>query len=359
MRIALVSTPFVSVPPVDYGGTELVVYELAEELVRRGHEVVVFATGDSTSRAEVRALYARPIWPPECFAELDHVSWALRAIAEDGDFDLVHAHSASALACARLVESIPLVYTLHHERVAELSRFYQAFPQVHFVAISRDQSAREVPLPHVEVIHHGLDHRLYAWRERPLDYACFLGRLSPVKGVHVAIDVAEAAGVAIRVAGRVHLEDQPWAERALYDRLERPHVYQLGCVGMADKVPLLRDARALLAPLDWEEPFGLALVEAMLSGCPVVAFPRGSVPELVEEGVTGFVARSAEEMVDIIAPGGPLEHFDRRRCRERAVERFSSRRMASDYERLYEQILTRRPATGDRGDRDPRRLHVA
>ena len=363
MRIALVSTPFVSVPPVDYGGTELVVYELAEGLVRRGHEVVVFATGDSTTRAGVRALYARPVWPPECFAELNHVSWALREIVEDGNFDLIHVHSASALACARLAEHLPMVYTLHHERVADLSRFYEAFPHVHFVAISDDQRGREVPLPHVEVIHHGLDPRLYAWRERPLDYACFLGRFSPVKGVHVAIDVAGAAGVGIRLAGRVHAEDERWAERVLYPRLDLPHVRPLGCVGMAAKVPLLRDARALLAPIDWEEPFGLALVEAMLSGCPVVAFPRGSVPELVEEGVTGYIARSAEEMVELIAPGGPLEHFDRRRCRKRAIERFSSRRMASDYEQLYERILTPHPSTGDRGDRrapaDRRQLHVA
>lgn len=363
MRIALVSTPFVSVPPVDYGGTELVVHELAEGLVQRGHEVVVHATGDSTTRAEVRALYGRPVWPPEPFAELNHVSWALHAIVEDGGFDLIHAHSASALACARLAPHLPLAYTLHHERVPELSRFYAAFPEVHYVAISADQRHREVPLPHMEVIHHGLDPRQYEWRERPLDYACFLGRFAPVKGVHIAIDVAEAAGLPIRLAGRVHTEDERWAERALHHRLDRPHVHHRGCVGMAEKVPLLRDARVLLAPIDWEEPFGLALVEAMLSGCPVVAFPRGSVPELVEEGVTGFVARSADEMIEIIAPGGPLDRFDRRRCRERAVERFSSRRMVRDYERLYERILSRRPSMGDPDDRGlrahRRQLHVA
>lgn len=363
MRIALVSTPFVSVPPVDYGGTELVVYELAEGLVHRGHEVVVFATGDSRTRAELRATFERPIWPPECFAELNHVSWALREIVRDGGFDLVHAHSASALACARLAEPLPIVYTLHHERVEELSRFYEAFPDVYFVAISEDQRRREVPLPRLEVIHHGLDPRLYEWCERPREYACFLGRLAPVKGVHIAIDVTEAAGVPLRVAGRVHSEDEHWAQRVLYHRLERPHVRQLGSVGMVEKRPLLRDARALLAPLDWEEPFGLALVEAMLSGCPVVAFPRGSVPELVVDGVTGFIARSADEMAGLIAPGGPLDHFDRARCHECAVERFSSGRMVRGYERLYERILSQRPSTGDPDGRgtpiDRRQLNVA
>ncbi|HSA56141.1 MAG TPA: glycosyltransferase family 4 protein [Gemmatimonadaceae bacterium] len=357
MRIALVSTPFVSVPPADYGGTELVVHELAEGLVDRRHDVVVFATGDSCSRAEVRACFSRAVWPPEHFTDLDHTAWAMHQIARDGGFDIVHAHTAPALAWARFLDPVPLVYTLHHERVRELSRYYAAHPEVHFVAISEDQHQREIPLPRMAVIRHGVEPRLYEWRARAHDYVCFIGRLAPVKGVHVAIDVAGAAGLEIRVAGSVHAEDAAWAARVLAPRLARPYVHQLGRVGMAKKVPLLRDARALLAPIDWEEPFGLVLVEAMLSGCPVVAFARGSVPELVEPGVTGFVAHSAEEMAEIIAPGGPVEHFDRWRCRQRAAARFNSGRMVDEYEELYERILSRRPATEDRGDQ--RRLHVA
>ena len=357
MRIALVSTPFVPVPPRDYGGTELVVYELAEGLLRRGHDVVVFATGDSRTRARLRALYPQAVWPPEVYAELNHATWAARSILADDGFDLVHAHVPAALAATRVLDGVPVVYTLHHERVAALSSYYEWFPEVYFVAISENQCRSATPLPRVEVIHHGVDPSPYQCVPRPRDYVCFLGRLARVKGVHVVIDVAARAGLPIRLAGSVHPEDEAWARRTLTRRLAAPNVTSVGCVGLGRKVPLLRDARALLAPIAWDEPFGLALVEAMLSGCPVVAFERGSVPELVEPGVTGFIARSPAHMAEIIRVGGVLDDFDRHRCRERAIERFSHRRMVRDYERLYERILSRHPATGDRGQR--RRLHVA
>jgi glycosyltransferase involved in cell wall biosynthesis len=188
-------------------------------------------------------------------------------------------------------------------------------------------------------VHHGLDPARYLLAERPGDYVCFLGRFAPAKGPHTAIDAAQAAGVPIRVAGEAHEVDLAFAEREVYPRLKLPHVTHLGSIGMAEKVPLLRSARALLAPLEWDEPFGLAMLEAMLSGCPVVAFPRGSAPELVEEGVTGFLVSDAHQMTELIRPGGALEGFDRRRCRARAAERFGRARMAADYERLYTRAV--------------------
>src|SRR5581483_2872780 len=160
---------------------------------------------------------------------------------------------------------------------------------------------------------------------------CFVSRLAREKGPHTAIDVAAAAGLEIRVAGRVHPPDRAFAAREVEPRLALPHVTYLGGIGTDVKVPLLRDARALLAPVEWDEPFGLILIEAMLSGCPVVAFGRGSVPELVEPGVTGFVVRSAEEMAAVIRRGGPLEGFNRRRCRARAIQRFSRARFVRDH----------------------------
>ena len=345
MRIALVSTPFVAVPPKEYGGTELVVSELAEGLIARGHEVTVFATGDSRTSAELRYLYPQAQWPPNAVIDMDHVSWAFREIAAGG-FDLIHAHSAVALALARLLPEIPLVYTLHHPRDESLSALYSHVPEAHYVAISEDQRRREVPLPRCEVIHHGLDPARYEWRERAGDYVCFVGRLSRVKGPHTAIDVAARAGVPIRVAGSIHKEDDgpAFAEQEVLPRLSQPHVEYLGPIGMAVKVPLLRDARALLAPIEWNEPFGLILIEAMLSGCPVVAFPRGSVPELVEEGITGFIVQSAEEMAELIRPGGVLDRFDRALCRARAAERFSRDRMVVEHEHLYRRILAERSA---------------
>lgn len=333
MKIAMISTPFLPVPPRDYGGTELVVHELVEGLVERGHEVTLFAPADSQTSAELRALYPRSQWPPEPLADLNHVTWAMRQASHG--FDVIHAHSAVALALRRLVPGPPLVYTLHHERDAQLSAFYAHCHDAHFVAISADQRSREIQLPHCSVIHHGLDPSRFSWSFTPSDYVCFVGRLAEIKGPHTAIDICARAGLPIRVAGAIHPPDRDFAERELSWRFGLPHVRYLGCVGMDRKVPLLCGARALLAPIHWNEPFGLILIEAMLSGCPVVAFARGSVPELIEPGLTGFIVRSETEMTELIRPGGILERFDRERCRRRAVERFSRDRMVDEYERLY------------------------
>jgi glycosyltransferase involved in cell wall biosynthesis len=273
--------------------------------------------------------------------DLNHVTWALREIAS-GEYDIVHAHSAAALACGRFLPELPLVYTIHHEREAQLSAFYAHFRQIQYVAISDDQRRREIPLPRVTVIHHGLDTSRYEWTSRPGDYVAFMGRFAEVKGPDIAIDVARRARVPIIIAGQTNPPDRAWAERALTRRLSARHARFLGSIGDSLKAPLLRDARALLAPIQWNEPFGLVLIEAMLSGCPVVAFKRGSVGEIVEEGVTGFVAESADHMAEIIRRGGPLDDFDRKRCRLRAVERFSRERMTTDHVRLYERMLAGR-----------------
>ena len=339
MRIAVLSTPFVAVPPEKYGGTELMIYHLVEGLIQRGHDVTLFATGNSQTSAELRALYREPQWPPDPQVELNHVTWALSQMPE-GEFDLVHANSASALACARLVPWIPMVYTVHHAREENCSAFYRYFPDAYYVAISADQARREIPFNRLDVIHHGLDSNNYEWTKHPRgDYVCFIGRFAAVKGVPAAIDAAARAGVPIRVAGETHPVDVEFGEREVLPRLRQPHVTYLGGIGLEEKVPLLRDARALLAPIEWNEPFGLVMVEAMLSGCPVVAYPRGSVSELVEHGVTGFIVHSEAEMADVIRDGGPAQHLDRQRCRARALERFDCARMVAAYERLYERAI--------------------
>jgi glycosyltransferase involved in cell wall biosynthesis len=336
----MISTPFVPVPPKDYGGTELIVHELVEGLLDRGHQVTLFATGDSMTRATLQALYDRAVWPPETYTELDHVSWAMRQVALGG-FDLVHAHSPCALALGRLAARVPMVYTLHHAQEDPLSRYYARFPEVDFVAISADQCRRESGPDWGAVIHHGLEPGRYQWAERAEPYVCFVGRLAPEKGPVAAIEAAARAGVPIRVAGSIHPPDQAYVEAEVMPRLGGPGVTWLGRVGMEQKVPLLRDARALVAPIEWNEPFGLIFIEAMLSGCPVVAFGRGSLPELVEHGVTGFVVQTPEEMADVIRPGGPVEGLDRRRIREIAARRFSRSRMVADYERVYHAAVAR------------------
>jgi glycosyltransferase involved in cell wall biosynthesis len=347
MQIAMISTPFVPVPPRDYGGTELIVYELVEGLLGRGHDVTLFATGDSRTRAALRARYRRALWPPETFTELNHVSWAMREVAQ-GEYDVSHAHSPTALALWRLAPGVPLVYTLHHEQEPALSQYYRDFPEVEFAAISADQRRRETGVDRCVVIHHGLDPSRYRCTERPEPYVCFVGRLARVKGPHTAIDAAALAGVPIRVAGDAHPPDRDYARAEVEPRIRYPHVTYLGPIGTEQKVPLLSRARALLSPIDWNEPFGLIVIEAMFSGCPVVTFGRGSVPELIDQGVTGFIAGSLEEMASLIRPGGPVDHLDRRRIRDEAVRRFSRDRMVSDYERLYQSVIARtarRPIT--------------
>ena len=345
LRIAMISTPFLPVPPRDYGGTELVVHELVEGLLERGHQVTLFATGDSRTRATLRALFAEAAWPPDPYAEVDHVSWALRQVMQGG-FDLVHTHSPSALAVGRLAPGLPMVYTIHHRQEPELSRYYAHFPEVDFVAISRDQCRRETGPDWCTVVHHGLDPARYQWTERPADYLCFVGRLAPEKGPLTAIEVATRAVAPLRLAGSIHPCDLSYVEAKVRPRFADPGVTWLGPIGMDRKVPLLRDARALLSPIEWNEPFGLILIEAMLSGCPVVAFGRGSVPELVQPGVTGFIAASEDEMVDLVRPGGPVDALDRCRIREAAARRFGRARMVADYERVYQAAVARAHRSG-------------
>lgn len=221
MRIALISTPFAAVPPKGYGGTELLVYELAEGLIARGHDVTVYATGDSRTTAELRALYRESCWPPDPFCDLNHVSWAFRDLVARR-FDVVHAHSTTALALGRLLPDIPLVYTIHHDEQRRISDYYRSFPEVWYVAISADQRARQAPLPRLTTIHHGLDPSRFRWTATRGDYACFIGRLAREKGPHTAIDVAAWAGVPIHVAGAVHPPDVEFARAEVEPRLTLP-----------------------------------------------------------------------------------------------------------------------------------------
>ncbi|HWV58588.1 MAG TPA: glycosyltransferase, partial [Longimicrobiales bacterium] len=247
MRVAMISTPFLPVPPRDYGGTELVVHELVEGLIERGHEVALYATGDSESSAELWSLYPQAQWPPEMLTDLNHVSWAMQKVV-NGSCDVIHAHSTVALALSRLLPGVPLVYTLHHERDERLSAFYRYFRDPFYIAISADQLRREVPLERARVVHHGLNPDVYEWTPTPQEYVAFVGRFARVKGPHTAIDAAGEAGVEIRVAGEVHDVDRKFGESEVLPRLTLPHVRYLGLIGRSLKVPLLRDARALLAP---------------------------------------------------------------------------------------------------------------
>jgi glycosyltransferase involved in cell wall biosynthesis len=337
MRIALVSTPFVKVPPSGYGGTELIVTELVTEFARAGAEVVLYATGDSHVDAELRAHYRKAVWPPSTATELRHVAFAMADIAADlRGFDVVHVHSPAALPFARLLTA-PMVCTVHHACDAEVESVYARSAAL-LVAISRRQRDLQPGLERAVVVHHGLDPRRFALGDGQGGYAAFLGRFSREKGLHIAIDSARAAGVPIRVAGRPHPEDRDYFDREVAWRLRLPGVEHLGELGGAEKVSLLSEAAALLFPIDWEEPFGLVMLEAMLCGTPIVAFERGAVGEIVEDGTTGILCRDREQLTSQLAHlfwrGWPRE-----RCRARAMDRFSSSHMARSYLALYERLV--------------------
>src|SRR3990172_1489614 len=338
MRIALLSTPCVSCPPQTYGGTELVVHQLAEGYVKRGHQVVLYATGDSCTSAELRYRYARAVWPPSALSELDHVSYAYHDIRQrKKPFDIIHSHSIPALLISKLLDdSPPIVHTIHHSRDEILSDVYQRHPTIDYIFISNRQRSLEVSLPHATVIHHGLQAERYPFQPAGQDYVAFIGRFAPYKGPLVAIEVARRAGLRLRIAGDVHDVDRAFYEQHLVPRLHTSDIEYLGPANHQQKVELLGHARATLFPISWEEPFGLVMIESMLCGTPVIAFARGSVPEIIDEGVTGYVVHDADEMLMRLDDAARL---DRARIRQHAVKRFGIDRMVDEHLAYYHSLI--------------------
>jgi glycosyltransferase involved in cell wall biosynthesis len=341
VRIALVSTCAASTPPRALGSAERVVGDLAKGLVALGHEVTVFATADSEPAGALRYTLASPVWPSDDMVEARHAALALRDVRADR-YDVLHVHHPAAVPPS-VLRCMPTVATMHHVRRPELVSHYAAFPEIDLVAISRRQAAL-VPELHVgHVVHHGLDLSLYPAGDGRGGYCVFLGHLAPEKAPHVAIDAARGAGVALRIGGGVHPASRAYYEDQVAPRLaDRPGSAELlGELAHPPKVDLLRRARCLLAPLDREEPFGLAMIEAMLVGTPVIALSRGSAPEVVDDGVTGLIVRSREEMTRAIAT---VQRLDRRGCRTRAQERWCSLRMTREYLEVYAGSVERHRA---------------
>jgi len=308
-------------------------------LAAAGHEVTLFATGDSRppNGATLHARFDRAQWPPDAYVELDHAAFAVEEILGDSrGFDVVHTHVPSLLAFARMLE-VPMVYTVHHDDGSDYVRLQALYrrSRAHFVAISGRQRELMQELADARVIHHGLDDGCHRFGAGDGGYCAFLGRFAREKGPHVAIDAARAAHVPIRLAGVPHWRDHDYFESEIGARLCKPGVTAVGEIGGKDKRDFLADACALLFPVDWEEPFGLVMIEAMLSGTPVLALPRGAVPEIVEDGVTGFICRDVDEMAARLRA---IDRFDRAACRQRALERWTSARMVRDYVALYEAV---------------------
>jgi glycosyltransferase involved in cell wall biosynthesis len=348
MRIGLIAPPGLPVPPPAYGGTESVVDRLARGLVGAGHEVLLAAAADSACPVPRvggtdRAAESGPVCA-DVVAELRHV---ITSYAAMGEVDLVHDHTVTGPLYRRPASGTPVVTTAHGPFDERLSGLYRAMRGVAVVAISDHQASTADGVPLAGVIHHGLDVGSVPVGRGDGGYASFLGRMSPEKGAHEAVLVARAAGVPLRMAAKLR---EP-AEREYFEARVEPllggDVEFVGELGWAEKLELVGGSFALLNPMQWAEPFGLVMIEALATGTPVVATPVGSAPEIVDDGVTGFLRSGALPLAAALLDAAQL---DRGACRAVAARRFSSERMVAEHVRLYERLLAgptpRRPVVG-------------
>ncbi len=297
MRVALIAPPLIAVPPADYGGTELFVAHLAIALQELGVEIVVYANGESTVAVDRRSIYERAEWPIKdaekaWIRDLNHSSWAMADAQRS--CDVIHVQSAQAITFSRFVNR-PMVLTLHGPHDPNFSELYSFFPDVHYVCISHAQ-CREETMPRIHTVHHGIDLTQYRLVERKQQYLSFIGRIAPLKGTHIAIDVAKRTGIPLKIAGDIQPVNREYFERKIKPHIDGTLVEYIGLADLATKNELLGNSMAMLFPIQWNEPFGLVMVEAMACGTPVLAMPGGSVPEIVQPGISGYICRSVTEM---------------------------------------------------------------
>jgi glycosyltransferase involved in cell wall biosynthesis len=339
IRVALVAPPFIPVPPQKYGGTELFVAELALALQREGIEVVVYTNGESKLNLPLRWIYERAEWPIYGDLEtnlkgLNHSSWAASEAATDTD--IIHFNSAPGLVVSRFLE-IPVVYTVHHPFDEKLTEFYQAFPEVSYVTISRFQK-QQLNMPHIRAIHHGIDLSRYQLYDSKREHLTFLGRIAPVKGTHVAVDIAKKAGLPLKIAGEIQPIYKAYWEDVVKPQVDGRFIEYVGEVGMEEKNELLSTSRAMLFPVQWNEPFGLVMIESMACGTPVLALPGGSVEEVVLEGVSGHIRQTPAELASCARD----LNIDPKIVRAYVEKCFSSKRMACDYINLYSELVDKK-----------------
>jgi glycosyltransferase involved in cell wall biosynthesis len=345
LRIAQVAPLSVRVPPLRYGGTERVIHALTEELVRRGHEVTLFAAGTSLTSARLVAGSPVPLWPDGIFDGRGHESAQVEDVVErSGQFDIIHSHTDYFAPQARNRAQAPIVSTRHGRLDTPDVRAMMAAHRSRLISISNAQRTplADLELDWVATVYNGLFLRqTYRLGAGDGGYLVFLGRIAAEKDPVTAIRVAIRAGIPIKIAARVAPTDEAYHRDKVVPLLGHPLVEWLGELDDAKKSRLLARAIALLAPIDWPEPFGLTFIEALAAGTPVIARPRGSLPEIIKRGVHGFLCETEEELVEAcrLTPG-----LDRVICRAWALEHFSAERMARDYERAYYQILAGREA---------------
>jgi glycosyltransferase involved in cell wall biosynthesis len=340
MRIAQIAPLFERVPPLLYGGTERVVSYLTEELVRQGHEVTLFASGDSITQAQLVPCSERSLRLDKQVVDplAHHFVMLEEVFARADDFDILHFHiDYLHFPFSQRQKQWRHITTLHGLLdMRDLKPLYKKFNKIPLVSISNAQRRPLSWANWLGTVYHGLPLDRYRARSEPGDYLVFLGRISVEKRLDRAIEIAKRTGMPLKIAAKVDNSDRKYFDKTIRPLLDHPLVEWVGEVGEDGKQELLANAYALVFPIDWPEPFGLVLLEAMACGTPAIAYRCGSVPELLEEGVTGFIVDDLNAAVEAVAK---VESLDRALCRHRFEQRFSASRMAQEYLEVYERIL--------------------
>lgn len=339
LRIAQIAPIWHRIPPKQYGGTERVVSALTEELVKRGHEVTLFATGDSVTSANListqpRSLSEAGIKNANTAGEiiLQHVGNAYKM---QNRFDIIHDHIAfSNLPAANFIKT-PVVITLHGPITPTKRKLYEMFDKPYYVSISKSQIRYFPNINIAGTVYNGLPMEDYPFGRKDKGYLLFVGRISKLKGVHFAIEVAETLDLPLIIAATLHSRDIPYFKKYIKPHLS-DKIQWIGEVGEEERNVLMSKALCFLNPVTWKEPFGLTMIEAMACGCPVVAFNKGSIPEVIENGKTGFIVQDVGEMISAVKR---IKDIDRQTCREFSLRNFSARAMADKYEEIYYRIF--------------------
>jgi glycosyltransferase involved in cell wall biosynthesis len=340
MRIAQIAPLWERVPPFRYGGIELVVSLLCDELVRRGHEVTLFASGDSITTAKLQSVHEQALRLDKRIKEPGiYEQMMLASIYQQaGDFDIIHSHvGCAALPFTPFVKT-PTVHTTHGIFTPDNEKIFRQFAWEPYISISEAQREPRLGLNYIHTVYNGIDTSIYDFQAEPEQppYLAFVGRLSPEKGPEGAIKIAKATGMPLKMAGKVDVVDREYYDEKLAAAIDGEQIQYLGEVSHEEKVKLLAGASVTLFPITWREPFGLVMIESMATGTPVIGTGMGSVPEVIEHGKTGFVCHSIEKMIEAVPEAIKL---NRQTCRDYVIEQFSVNSMVNEYEKAYKIAL--------------------
>ena len=337
MRIAQIAPPWISVPPTTYGGTELVVSWLTEELVRRGHQVTLFASGDSKTSARLIPTWPSSLWRAKLSSPHAIFSLTYNKLLEMQDeFDIIHDHCEWYTCPYSRFLKPPIVTTLHHPLTEETIILYKKFPNINYVAISKNQKKSGPGINIVKTIYHGFPLDKYEFNPNPKDYLLWLSKITPQKGPADAIEIAKASGQKLIISGYILPEYGDYFDYRLKPLIDGKQIQFVGASDFKKKVDLFKNAKAFLFPIHRPEPFGLVVAEAMACGTPVIAYNEGSMSELIIDGKTGFLVNSPAEAREAISKIGLISRKD---CREHIEKNFKLKRMVNRYEKLYKKII--------------------